>query len=221
MPHFLRTNFQGDPNLGLYGFATDKYCLIGVESKRLREKLKEVLKVPVSSAFAMETELLGIFCAGNSHGIVVPKILDDDEISSMEKAAKNILVLKSRYTAFGNLILMNDKGILLSPLMKKEKKGIEKFFGLRCEIAKIAGLNVIGNLGIATNRGCLLNPRAKKNEIKLAEDVLNVKTDIGTVNFGSPYPGAGIITNSNGYVVSEVSSGPELGRITETLGFLE
>ena len=59
-----------------------------------------------------------------------------------------------------------------------------------------------------------------EREKRLIEKTLGVDADITTVNFGSPYPGAGIIANSNGFVVSEKTGGPELGRITDVLGFL-
>ena len=162
--------------------------------------------------------MLGIFVSGNSSGIVVPGFMEKYE---REHIKLNTLYLKSRYTALGNLILMNDNGIILSPLLKKEKKGIENFFGFRCEMMKRAGLSVVGNLGIATNRGCLLHPKVKKREMEVIEDVLGVEADIGTVNFGSPYPGSGAIANSFGCVVSEQSSGPEMGRMVEALGFLK
>ena len=29
--HVIVTNFNSNPNVGLYGYATDKYCLIGTE----------------------------------------------------------------------------------------------------------------------------------------------------------------------------------------------
>ncbi len=212
----LRTNFEGDPNLGLYGFATDKYAVTGANFAR--PKLEKELKVPAHFFTAFNTGLLGIFAAGNSSGLALPDIIEKHEKHEVKIDA---LYLKSRYTALGNLILMNDNGIILSPLLKREKPKIERFFGLRCEITKIAGTVVVGNLGIATNRGCLLHPRVRQKEMKLIEDVLGVEADIGTVNFGSPYPGAGVIANSFGFVASEQSSGPELGRINEALGFLK
>ncbi|MBI4170180.1 MAG: translation initiation factor IF-6 [Candidatus Aenigmarchaeota archaeon] len=212
----LRMNFAGDPNLGLYGFATDEYCVVGVHAAR--DKIEKELKVKAHFFTVFNTGLLGIFAAGNSSGIVVPNLLEKDERKHLHMA--DVLYLTSRYTALGNLILMNDNGIILSPLLRKERQEIENFFGLRCAITKIAGTVVVGNLGIATNKGCLLHPRVKKQEMKLIEDTLGVEADIGTVNFGSPYPGAGVIANSFGFVASRQSSGPELGRITEALGFL-
>ncbi len=211
----LRTNFDGDPNLGLYGFATDKYCVVG--ANLARKKLEQELKVDAHFFTAFNTGLLGIFAAGNSSGIVLPDFMDEQEREHIKPEA---LFLKTRYTALGNLILMNDNGIILSPLLKKEKAAVEKFFGLRCEMTKIANTVVVGNAGIATNMGCLVHPKIRKNEMKLIQEVLGVEADIGTVNFGSPYPGSGVIANSRGFVASEESSGPELGRINEALGFL-
>ncbi|MEK6887986.1 MAG: translation initiation factor IF-6 [Candidatus Aenigmatarchaeota archaeon] len=216
---FLRINFDGDPNIGLYGFATDKYCFIG--SDRYTAKIKDVLGVKTYAFPLLNMDLVRIFCTGNSSGMIMPKVIEDfDPVA--EKIRKNIqtLVINSRYSSVGNLILMNDNGILISPLIKKHLREIEKFFGLPCEITTIANMNLIGNVGFATNKGCLLHPKVKEKEKKLIERVLGVDADITTVNFGSPYPGAGIIANSSGFVVSENCSGPELGRVTDVLGFL-
>lgn len=214
----LRTNFNGDETLGLYGFATDKYCLLGTHSSN--KKVEHALGVPVKHVAVLNTDFVGLFVAGNSHGIVISEIVEEYNISQLRKMFDNILVLKSNYTALGNLILMNDHGIVLSPLLRKHRKEIEKFFSLPCTVTTIAKQNIVGNLGIATNKGCLLHPKVKKAEMETIEKTLCVKSDIGTVNFGSPYPGAGVIANSNGFVASERTSGPELGRITETLGLL-
>jgi translation initiation factor 6 len=216
MVNMLRMNFEGDPNLGLYGFATDKYCVVGTASAA--KKIENELKTDTRFCTVFNTGLVGIFCTGNSSGIAVPSLIEKYEKAHFEGI--DALFLKSRFTALGNLILMNDNGILVSPLLRKEKRRIGEFFGKRCEIAKIAGSPIIGNMGIATNRGCLLHPKVRKHEAALIEEVLGVKNDIGTVNFGSSYPGSGVIANSFGFVASEKSSGPELGRITEALGFL-
>ena len=186
--HVTRMNFNGDPNLGLYGFATDRFCLIGCN---VRDKIKS-LDVPILTATLLSTELIGIFSTGNSSGIIVPDILENHELNHIKailsKIGVKVLVLDSRFTALGNLILMNDNGIILSNMLKENKKQIEHFFGLKCEISTIAGLDIVGSLGIATNSGCLLNPQVKRKEIKTIEKVLDIKADIGTVNFGSPFP---------------------------------
>ena len=30
---FFKAKFNGDPNVGLYGFANDNYCILGLEPK--------------------------------------------------------------------------------------------------------------------------------------------------------------------------------------------
>ncbi len=216
----LRTNFDGDPNIGLYGFATDKYCISG--RGRYSDKLKEVLGVTVHAFDVFNMDLVRIFCTGNSTGVVIPYILGEYDSTVFDRIKRHfeVLVIRDNHTSVGNLILLNDKGIILSPLLKRHKKDVEKFFGLGCAVTTIAGVNIVGNLGFATNRGCLLHPKVREKEKRLIEKTLGVDADITTVNFGSPYPGAGLIANGNGLIVSEQSSGPELGRITDVLGFL-
>ena len=43
---------------------------------------------------------------------------------------------------------------------------------------------------------------------------------IGTVNHGSPVIGSGLIANSKGAIIGNQTTGIEMGRIEEALGFL-
>jgi translation initiation factor 6 len=216
--HVLQIDFNGDPNIGLFGFATDSYCF--AKNAKGVKNVKKVLKVPVFSSTIFNTDLVGIFAAGNSHGIVVSDVIYESEMEKIKKHVDDVLVLKTRFTAVGNLILMNDKGIILSPMLKKHKRKIESFFGLKCKVSRIAGLDIVGSLGVTTNKGCLVNPNIRPSEKKTIEKVLGVKADIGTVSFGSMFPKSGIIANSNGFAVSKMSSGPEVQRMDETFGFV-
>ncbi|MFH0832973.1 MAG: translation initiation factor IF-6 [Candidatus Aenigmatarchaeota archaeon] len=212
----MTTNFFGDRNLGLYGFATDEYCFLGFKSK-LTKKISKILRVKVFSSTILDTYLAGIFVTGNSRGIVLPKILEEYELKAIDV---DVVKLESRYTALGNLILMNDSGIILSPLLRNKKPQIENFFKIPCRITTIAGMNMVGSLAIATNKGCLTAPKITETEKKILEETLRVPIDIGTVSFGTQFVKSGIIANSNGFLASDTSSGPELGRINEALGFL-
>lgn len=217
--HILRTNFSGDPNLGLYGFATDKYCLIGADA--YEAKIKETLNVDAQKVHFLNMDLAKLFCIGNSSGVIIPKAIryfDEEAVKDIKGI--RILTIDTPYTSLGNLVLLNDKGIVLSPLLRKHKKSMEKFFGLECQVSKIAGMSIVGSVGFATNKGCLLHPKVREKEKRIVEKILQVDADITTVNFGSPYPGAGLIANSNGMIVSQSTSGPELGRVTDVLGFL-
>ncbi|MEM5779383.1 MAG: translation initiation factor 6, partial [Candidatus Aenigmatarchaeota archaeon] len=124
--------------------------------------------------------------------------------------------LDTNYTALGNLILMNDKGCIISSLLKNQKNKIERFFGIKCEVASKKNA-VIGSLCVATNKGCLVSPLVSYDDRKRIEDVLNVDVDIGTANFGSYFIGACILANSKVAIVSPKTSGIELSKIEEVL----
>ncbi|MBI5332377.1 MAG: translation initiation factor IF-6 [Candidatus Aenigmarchaeota archaeon] len=220
MSFFTQINFHGDNNIGLYGIATDSFCLLGIDNKKINQQIKSVLKAPVYKAQFLDINLAKLFTAGNSAGIVLPSMMPKQEIDDFRKEFDfKIKVIDTNY-ALGNFILMNDKGIVISDVIKKHKNEIEKFFSLDVVIGKISKLNLVGSLGIATNKGCLLHPDVLDKEASLIEKSLDVPVNIGTVSFGSHYPGAGIIANSNGFITSRTTSGPEMGRITEALGFL-
>ena len=133
----------------------------------------------------------------------------------------NVTVINTKFTALGNLVLCNDKGAVMSSVIsKKEKKKIEDCLGVGGEYGSLASITTVGSCGIATNKGCLVHRDASEEEIKVVENILKVPVDIGTANFGSPFVGSCIIANSNGAVIGESTTGPEVTRIMEALLFL-
>jgi len=184
---FLRLNFNGDPNLGLYGFANDAYCFLGFEPHQsILKKIKETLNVNFLITTIAGTELAGLFIAGNKNGIILPKIVESFEIKKIKEFELNIKVINSKETALGNLILCNDKGCLISSSLKSYKKEIAETLDCDVEIGKIANLNIVGSCAISNNIGCLCHREAKEEEIKKIENLLKVKVDVGSVNYGSP-----------------------------------
>ncbi|MCD6215664.1 MAG: translation initiation factor IF-6 [Candidatus Aenigmarchaeota archaeon] len=217
MRKLTKTDFEGDVNLGIYCLATDKICLSPIFVK---EKKLKVLQVPVVKASIANTPFLGMFVAANSKKAIIPDIATEEEKKNIEKSFDDVLVLNTKYNTFGNLILVNDKGCLISSLLKNQKDKIESFLNLKTEIVKTNILKIVGSASVCTNDGCLVHPDATEEQIKQIEDILGVKADIGTVNFGSAFVRSGIIVNKNGAVVGSRTSGPELARITEVFGFL-
>ena len=56
--------------------------------------------------------------------------------------------------------------------------------------------------------------------VKELEKLLKIEVGIGTVSTGSSIVSSGVIANSNGFLASSNSSGFEIGRIDESLGFI-
>lgn len=216
MSHIERTDFKGDINIGLYGFANDKVCFVSdiVDKSKL-----EVLNVPVENITIHGMNLLGMLVAVNSEKAIVPSGMEKEHLDKIKKYF-DVLELDTDINAFGNLILLNDKGCLISPLLKNEKKKIQEFLGIPTEVSTINLLKIIGSAAVCTNKGCLVHPQIREEEINEIKKILQVETDVGTVNFGSPYVNSGLIVNKNGYVVGKHTSGPEMARIDEVFEFI-
>lgn len=215
--NFLKADFNGDPNIGLYGFANNEYCLLGtVPQNRIFNGLKNTLKTEIKVTSIAGTELIGLFSAGNKNGILVTKIIEDYELERMRAMFDiNIAVIKSRETAIGNLVLCNDTGCLISPTLKKFKKLIKDTLDCEVDIGKVAKLDIVGSAALTNNTGCLCHREATEKEMKKIENLLNVRVNVGTVNYGSPFVKSGLIVNDKGALFSRFSTGAELGRIEE------
>jgi translation initiation factor 6 len=214
MASIVQTNFHGDPNLGIFGFATDKYFLIGPRINNLK-KIESALGAKAIESTLFTTDLAGIFATGNSSGLVTSSAIEKEELENL-KSHTNVLTLATKYTAIGNLILINDSGCLISKLLRDEKEKIEKFFGIGCKIFE-SPLGVVGSAALATNKGCVVHPRFGENEISQIEKTLKVECGTGTANFGSPFVGTSAMANSRGLLVSEQSTGIEVSRLEEIL----
>jgi translation initiation factor 6 len=200
----------------MYGFATDKYCFLGANVQQsLLQRVRKTLKTEIISSTISGTELTGLFAMGNSNGIILSKIIEDYEVKKLKENGLNLKVINSNETALGNLILCNDKGCLISGSLKKFQKEISDVLGCEVEIGKIANLDIVGSCGIASNIGCLCHREAREKELKKIEEILKVKVDVGSVTYGTPYVRSGIIVNSNGVLVSDPTTGAEIGRIGE------
>lgn len=211
----VKANFKGDPNIGLYGLMTDSYALVPPEFT------VEINGLDIVEMTVAGTPLLGLFMAGNSNKLLVPEIVEDYEKDKLKQAGIPFTVLKSEYTALGNMILANSKGCLVSENLSEKVEKLSDELEVQIEIIEVAGLDIPGSAGVANDKGVLLHRDSSEAELKKAEKVLGVEGDIGSVNFGSPYVGTGVIANSEYLVVGDSTKGPELGRISTALDLLD
>ncbi|MCD6371091.1 MAG: translation initiation factor IF-6 [Candidatus Aenigmarchaeota archaeon] len=222
----LQMDFDGDVNIGIFGVSNNEIVLLGsFVRKSLVKKIEEVLDVEVVKISVSNTDFIGLMCIMNSNGIILPKTVEDFEIKKIKKITKqygiNLLVLKSKYTALGNLILANDKGAIVSPLFtKKEKKEIENTLGVKTAYGKISKLSIPGSCGIANNNGALVHHGIYGREIKKIERILEVEVVAGTINSGTPYVKSGVIANDKGAIVGSISTGPEISNLMDALKLL-
>ncbi len=215
--HMRFADFQGDPNIGLFGLMTEKYAVLPEPGIGVEFLVKKIAYTTIAG-----TKLCGIFLSGNSNGLIVPETITEREMAALKNTLKgvNILKIRSKYNAIGNLILCNDKGAIISPLLSASADEIAKCLKVKVAIGSMLDLDIIGAMCVATKKGFLLDMYAEDAEFKFVKDVLGVDGDIGTVNFGSEFVKSGILANSKGVLVGKATTGPETARIDEALGFI-
>jgi len=226
--HIERLDFENSPYLGVFGVATDKVLLVreGLQEKKLNV-LREVLKVPIIETSIMKSRIVGIFAAGNSNAIVVPYYIWDTELERINAALREygldirVEPFLSKLTALGNLILANDKAALVSAkFTREEAKQLEDILGVEVERGIIADFHAVGSVGVVTNKGGLVHPETTEEELEWLRDLFKVDIYLGTANQGVPFVGSCMLANSFGVVVGHLTTGPEIVKIEEALGFL-
>lgn len=206
-------NYGGGENLGFNAVVTNSYILVPPKFKR--EDFFEVEKV-IETRVA-KTNLVGLFSAGNSNGLIVPKEISDLERDNLKESKVEFTVIDSRYNALGNLILCNDKGAVISPKLEDFKSEISEALDVNVVVGEISDLNP-GVSSLANSKGAVIHRDASEEDAENVMDALEVEDiDIGTVNMGSPFTGSGAVCNDEDLLTGENTTGPEIGRFDRTL----
>ena len=218
-----RVDIVGNPNLGVFILATDDLAI--VPYNLLDEKveiIKETLEVEAVKSSISGSSLIGSLAVANSNGLVVSPHVLDREIKQFEDLGLNVATVPGRYTALGNIVAANDNGAIVSPFLSEDAINIiEETLDVDVKATSMVGSDIIGSLIQVTNRGFLISSKAVQSEVRLAQEVFGVEGDIGTVGKGIPLVGACSIANSKGAIVAKDSTGPEMARVEEALGFLD
>jgi len=211
----------GSASIGVYSLTTEEMAIAPPQISRSKAKrLEECLKVTVVRTTIGESVLIGALTSANSRGVVLPHYVTDEEVDVIKSAVPdiNVAVMETRRTAYGNMVLANDKGAIVDPRLKEhDLLSISDALDVEVVPGEIAGLPYVGSLATATNKGLLVHPLLKEEERQRLIEVLKVPVDVGTVNCGVPYVGIGLLANSHGAVAGFVTTGPELFIIGQAL----
>ncbi len=218
----LRTAYYGNPFLGLFFRANDSIALAPIDAQEKNvHALIEALGVKVIRLTIAGSNLLGIYTAMNSNGIVVPNVIEERELAELKKEGLNVLVSRELNNAHGNNLCVNDKGGMINPRVDSaEKKKMEDTLGVELVPLSLAKYTTVGSACIANSRGFLVHYAAGPDEMKLAEEALRVPGDRGTVNTGTGFVGIGAVGNNRGFVAGDDCTGFEMGKLEAALGYL-
>jgi translation initiation factor 6 len=218
------TDLFGSASIGVYLLATEKMLIvpkfIPIEEA---EKMANWLKVKLVHTNIGGSILVGTLACANSNGILLPHYIRDEEIEAIKSVFNgNITVMETKKTAFGNIVLTNDRGAIVDPRLKRsEIRKISDTLDVEVIPGEIAQLPYVGSLAVATNKGVLAHPLLKEDEKRLLEEVLKVPVEVGTVNCGIPYVGTGLVCNSQSAIAGSLTTGPEIFIIGQALGVME
>jgi len=218
-----RVNLGGNPNLGVSIAATEKLAIVPPNmGPGIKDLIEESLGVETVETPISGSNLAGALVCGNSNGFIVSKYAFDREIEVIRNMGVEVEKIPDRLTAVGNIILANDFGAIVNPLLSDESvEMITQVLDVEVERGSIAKFKITGAVATATNKGVLVHPAASQEDINWVEKVLKAPADVGTVNNGTALVGACTVATSKGVLVSLNTTGPELARIEETFGFLE
>lgn len=220
----LRAALNGSSYVGVFARATDDCLLVRPDiEESLLDEFESELEVPAVRTTVGGSATVGSLAAGNANGLLVSSRIEDTEREHIaETTDLPVHELPGRINAAGNVVLANDYGAYVHPDLSREAvRAVKSALDVPVERGDLADVRTVGTAAVATNEGVLCHPKSREPELEAIEDVLDVRADIGTVNYGAPLVGSGLVANDSGYVVGTDTTGPELGRIEETLGYIE
>ena len=221
----LKYQIFGKNSVGVYLTVNNSFGLYpSILLKPVVEKIKSVFKEPLYPISINNSNLIGVYTASNKYGIIVPHIIRDDELQQLKLYSKElnsdyqIGVLDSLDNAFGNLILCNDKGAIISSFLKDYKDLIEDTLKVETVVYEYVDNNLPGSISVSNNNGCLVHPLTTDEEIEIISDILKVEeADVSTVNRGIPYLSSGVVVNDQSGIFGNECTGPEMMRLTNVL----
>ena len=219
----LRAAFSGSAYVGVFAAATDDFLLVRPDvEESLRESFEAELGAPAVATTVAGSMTVGALAVGNENGILVSERVTDRERDRIETAAdRPVVELPGRINAAGNVVLANDDGAYVHPDLTREAlRAVEDALAVPVERGALGGVRTVGTAAIATDDGVLCHPKTTDEELDALEELFDAYADIGTINYGGPLVGSGLVGNAEGYVVGQETTGPELGRIEDALGYI-
>ena len=219
----LQKDLFNSPYSGVFCVTNDLLTLVppGIPDDDMAA-IGEALGTTVEVITIGGSSVLGTLVATNNKGLLVSNLVTSLELEKLEKWCKNLNlnlgILSERANAIGNNFLLNDSGGFCNERLSSSSiKDAEGIFEVAVKSQSFNGMDTLGMIGCVNNNGGLCHPDIDENERKIMQEVLDVPVMEGTVNFGMPLVGAGVIASSKGAVCGRQSTGVELGRVEEAL----
>lgn len=206
-------DFLGSIHIGVKMLCTENMAFLPNNTPLyLRNLIRRILKVETTQ---VSDNIIGSLAIGNSFGNVVSSVISSEVINEI-KLADLPTYQSSEFFAFGNIVLANDYGGLISPIVPPIiRKEISDTLNIPLEAKTIANSDLVGSLAFVTNNGGLFTPLASEKEISEIKEILHLQqVGVGSVNKGSEFVASGIVGNTKGMLLGRETTGIEIMEIT-------
>lgn len=227
---YSKIDYRGNWNIGAFGIATDRFAILDRGfRKEMVSKARKALNVPVIIQDFLLQSLIGSMLLANSHGILLPgKQVDQKDLTTLKETlqqkdvdvAITLISLKKYFNALGNLALCLDDIIIFHSEIIEQNEELVATIEETMK-AKVVGfpfqIDVPGSALVGSKKGILANPLIEEDILQTISSEANVRVGKGSVNFGSPWVGNGLILNSNGFLAGNKTTGYEMAQIWRIL----
>ena len=219
----LQRDLFNSPYVGVFCTTNEVLTLIppGIPKDDV-EAISGALGTTVEPVTIGGSRVVGTLVAMNGHGLLVSNIATSREIEKLEKLASDfnlrLGVISDRSNAIGHNFLVNDSGGFCNERLGSQTRELaQEILGVEITPKSLNQMDTLGMIGCVTNKGGLCHPDIEAQDRETMERILAVPIMEGTVNFGMPLVGAGVVASSKGAVCGRQSTGVELGRVEEAL----
>ncbi len=215
-----KISINGSPFVGVYASCNNSIAVL--PNIEINEDIfKKTLNVETFKTTLGGSPLIGSLMVMNSKGAVVTNFASDEDVRFLFDRI-NVFFVEDKINAIGNDILANDKAALVHVDFDKETiKYIEDALDVEVVKGEIGGIKTVGSAAVVTNKGMLVHPNVKDEEIEFLKNLFGVPVYISTANYGSLYVGASIVANDYGAIVGDKTSNVEVDRIENALDIIE
>ena len=220
---FIQRDLFNSPYSGVFCATSERLTLLPPGLlKEEYEDIGKALDTEIEIITIGGSRVIGSLICLNDNGIVCSNIANEREREKLEEIAKknkmNFMILEDRKNAAGNNLLVNNNAGFCNPQMTiKNIKEIEETLKIEIIPKDFIEIETVGVLGCFSPSGALVHPDIDEEDKNIMKETIGTEIKNGTVAFGMPLIGAGLVCNSKGGVCGTNSTGIELGQVEESM----
>ena len=211
-------NIFGDPAIGLYLTSNDDYTLV---PPGLPEEAKRIIESTLGTTLVETTaggyKILGAFAILGDSYLLASSIFSDEELNHLrQELDMAIYVVDSKVNVIANTILLHGSKALISYLYSAQlEEQLRRLLGVDVERVRLGPVDIFAQYLVPLDDKLLSAPIYSKEEAKFFAQRLGLQRIVHTtVNRGSIFLRSGMVHNSRGLLLGDLTTPVEYEQIT-------